>query len=224
MEFAVRDNPEYGPEYRLYLPLYNGVKSVEIGIPKDKTISKGISGGRRRPIVFYGTSITQGGCVSRPGMASTAIIGRHLDFPVINLGFSGSGKMEPEVADLLAELDPEVYVIDCMWNMYPELVFERAEPLVRKLRRAHSRTPILLAEGSNFMNVFPTENGRALRKVYENLKKEGDARIYFLSGKGMLGRDFEGTVDGCHHSDLGMMRQSEVFIKALNRILRELKK
>ena len=127
----------------LYLPLYNGVKSVEIGIPKGRTISTPDAGRfeRRKPIVFYGTSITQGGCASRPGMAATAIVGRQLDTPVINLGFSGSGKMEPEMADLLAELDPSVYVLDCLWNMTPELVSTRVEPFVKKLRQAHPTRP-----------------------------------------------------------------------------------
>ena len=109
-----------GPrEYLLYLPLYNGVSSVEIGIPKDRQIAKAEPRPEalRKPIVFYGTSITQGGCASRPGMVHTAILGRQLNRPVINLGFSGNGKMEPELADLLAELDPAVYVLDCLPNM-----------------------------------------------------------------------------------------------------------
>jgi hypothetical protein len=108
-----------GVECLLYLPLYNGVKSIEIGIHKDKAISKPIPSPEKqnRPIVFYGTSITQGGCASRPGMACTALVRRQLDMPVINLGFSGNGKMEAEMADLLAELDPAVYVLDCLWNM-----------------------------------------------------------------------------------------------------------
>lgn len=211
-----------GGEYVLYLPLYNGVQSVELGVPKDKALSKSAppSGKSHKPIVFYGTSITQGGCVSRPGMAATSIVGRELDVPVINLGFSGSGKMEPEMSDLLAELDPSVYVLDCIWNMTPDMVTARVEPFVRKLRSVHPDTPILLAEDSSFKNTTPTEKGRLLRVVYENLKKAGVKNIHFLSNADMLGRDSEGTVDGCHPNDLGMMRQAEVFTKALRPILR----
>ena len=121
-----------GEQYLVYLPLYDGVKSVAIGIPKGRKIAAAYPE-ERKPIVIYGTSITQGGCASRPGMAWTSIVGRRLDTPVVNLGFSGSGKMEPAMADLLAELDPSVYVLDCIWNMSPEQVSERVVPFVEKL-------------------------------------------------------------------------------------------
>src|SRR5262249_28093654 len=104
-------------ELLLYLPLYNGVSSVEIGLPKAAKLSKAALPAYRKPIVFYGTSITQGGCASRPGMVHTAILGRRLDWPVINLGFSGNGKMEVELAHLLAEIDAGAYVLDCLPNL-----------------------------------------------------------------------------------------------------------
>lgn len=207
-----------GAECMLYLPLYNGVKSVAIGVPKDKTLSKPADPSSKS-IVFYGTSITQGGCASRPGMACTAIVGRVLDVPIINLGFSGNGKMEPEMADLLAELDPAVYVLDCLWNMRPEEVSERVAPFVRKLRDARPDTPILLAEDSSVSNTTPTEKGAILRRIYEDLKAEGVPNLHFLSNRDMLGTDGDGTVDGCHPNDVGMLRQATVFCKALSDIL-----
>ena len=210
-----------GREHLLYLPLYNGVKSIAIGVPKDKTIStpKQAQGKPLKPVLFYGTSITQGGCASRPGMAATAIVGRELDRPVINLGFSGSGKMEPEMADLLVELDPAVFVLDCLWNMTPEMVTERVEPFVRKLRTTHPATPILLAEDSSFCNSTPTGKGTLLRKAFDKLTQDGIKDLYFLPNTAMLGDDCEGTVDGCHPNDLGMMRQAAVFTKALRPLL-----
>jgi len=208
-----------GQECLLYLPLYNGVKSLEIGIPQDKAISSSARTGVK-PLVFYGTSITQGACASRPGMACTAIVGRQLDMPVINLGFSGSGKMELEVADLLAELDPSVYILDCLWNMTPEMVETRVGPFVKRLRAARPETPILLVEDSNFQNVTPTEKGRVLRDWFDKLKRQGFTQLCFLSNENMLGTDFEGTIEGCHHNDLGMMRQAEAFVKALTPLLR----
>ena len=99
-------------------------------------------------------------------MAFTAIVGRQLDVAVINLGFSGSGKMEPAMADLLAELDPSVYVLDCVWNMSPEEVSVRVEPFVKRLRLARPNTPIVLAEDSSVQNICPTEKGRLLRAIY----------------------------------------------------------
>ena len=210
-----------GTECMLYLPLYNGVESIQIGVPKDKALSKPAEspGQQNKPIVFYGTSITQGGCASRPGMACTAIVRRQLDVPIINLGFSGNGKMEPEMADLLAELDPAVYVLDCLWNMHPAEVSERVGPFVRKLRAARPGTPILLVEDSSVSNTTPTEKGTILRRIYEDLKAEGITNLHFLSNRDMLGTDGDGTVDGCHPNDVGMMRQATVFSQSLATIL-----
>jgi lysophospholipase L1-like esterase len=207
-------------EYLLYLPLYNGVTKVEIGIPVGKTISRVRFAETVKPVVFYGTSITQGGCASRPGLAATAITGRKLDLPVLNLGFSGSGKMEPALADLLGELDASVYVIDCNWNMTAALIKERTAPFVKKLREARPDTPILLVEDSNFRDTSPTFNGKVLREEYDALVNNGVKGLYFLNSKGMIGTDWEGTVDGCHPNDLGMMRQADTFVAALTPLLK----
>ncbi len=210
-----------GAECMLYLPLYNGVESLQIGVPKDKALSipVGSSGKQNKPIVFYGTSITQGGCASRPGMACTAIVRRQLDVPVINLGFSGNGKMEPEMADLLAELDPTVYVLDCLWNMSSTEVSERIGPFVKTLRRARPGTPILLVEDSSVSNTTPTEKGAILRRIYDDLRTDGITNLHFLSNRDMLGTDGDGTVDGCHPNDHGMMRQAIEFRRSLAAIL-----
>jgi hypothetical protein len=215
--------PPAGQSCLLYLPLYNGVTSVEIGVPQGSTFAGAdpAASKRRKPIVVYGTSITQGGCASRPGTAFPAIVGRKLDTPVINLGFSGSGRMEPEMAELLAELDPSAYVLDCLWNMSPDLVSTRIEPFVRLLRAVRPNTPILLAEDCSVHNVCPTEKGILLRKVQQKLTAEGVKNLYFLANEGMLGDDTEGTVDGCHPNDLGMMRQAEVFARALSPLLKK---
>ncbi len=213
-------------EYMVYFPLYNGVSSVAIGIGKSARIAKAVS--RSRPIVFYGTSITQGGCASRPGMVHTAMVGRRLDRPVINLGFSGNGKMEAELADLLAELDPAVYVLDCLPNMSPGEVATRIEPFVRTLRKARPATPILLVEDRSYANSFLLPGHRkrnldsraALRTAYENLSREGIENLHYLEGEHLLGDDGEGTVDGSHPTDLGFFRQARAFLEALEPILK----
>ncbi|OGB68203.1 MAG: hypothetical protein A2Y94_01660 [Caldithrix sp. RBG_13_44_9] len=209
-------------EYVLYLPLYNGVKRLEIGIPKATKLSRLDRPSVSRAMVVYGTSITQGACASRPGMAATSIVGRELDVPVINLGFSGSGKMEKELAELLSELDPAIYVLDCLWNMSPEWVSERVEPFINTLGEARPTTPILLVEDSNFKNI-PSEKGDILREIYTKLKAQGDENLYLLSNTGMLGEDADGTVDGCHPNDLGMARQASAFIECLEPILKKQK-
>jgi len=217
-------------EYLLYLPLYNGISFVELGFPRAAAWRKpGPWGsGQRKPIVFYGTSILQGGCASRPGMVHSAILGRRFNWPTINLGFSGNGKMEPALADLLSELDPAVYVLDCLPNMTAKEVTERVEPFVHRLRQAHARTPILLVEDRTYANAFLLGNRRqhnessraALQNAYRHLKRAGIKDLYYLKGENLLGADGEATVDGSHPTDLGFTRQADAFAKVLGRLLR----
>lgn len=220
-------------EYMLYFPLYNGVESVEIGVPKNASIWKATP--RRsglKPIVFYGTSITQGGCASRPGMVHTGILGRWLDAPVINLGFSGNGRMEAEVATLMAELDVSVFVIDCLPNISAGDVTSRTEPLVKILRKSHPETPIVLVEDRSYTDSFLLKSKRdrnvtsraSLKASFDRLVKAGDANLYYIKGEDLIGDDGEGTVDSSHPTDLGFLRQSEAFAKVLRPILESQKK
>jgi lysophospholipase L1-like esterase len=221
--------PAGDKEFMLYFPLYNGVTSVEIGLSKDSRLNKAPAypPGHDRPIVFYGTSITQGGCASRPGMVHTAILQRRLDCSVINLGFSGNGKMEPEVTDLLAEIDAAVYVIDCLPNMDGKAVSERTEPLVRQLRAARPLTPILLVEDREFADAWVAasrkqrneENRKELWAAYQRLLASGVGGLHYLPGSRLLGEDREDTVDGSHPTDLGFMRQADAFEPALRTLL-----
>ncbi len=217
-------------EYMVYLPLYNGVTSVEIGIAKDKILAKGATyPADRKPIVFYGTSITQGGCASRTGMVHTAILGRRLGYPVVNLGFSGNGRMEEEVVKLIAEIDASVYVIDCLPNMSAKEVATNTEPLVKLLRAKRPMTPILLVEDRIYDNahLLPGPKQRnlssqaALKSIYEGLEKTGVKGLHYLPGANLLGDDNEGTVDASHPTDLGFLRHADVFEKALRPILKQ---
>jgi hypothetical protein len=221
--------PEGSREYLLYLPLYNGVSSVEVGIEPKASLAKGDAWAKgTKPIVFYGTSITQGGCASRPGMVHTAILQRRLNRPVINLGFSGSGRMEPAMATLFAELDPAVYVLDCLPNMGAAEVTERVEPFVKTLRAAHADTPILLVEDRSYTDSYLVASKRernaysraALKKAYENLTTAGVKGLTYLPGEHLLGDDNEGTVDSSHPTDLGFVRQADAFETALREILK----
>ncbi|MFC1606774.1 SGNH/GDSL hydrolase family protein [Candidatus Latescibacterota bacterium] len=221
--------PEGIREYMIYLPLYNGVTSVEIAIPKNTTLRKAgdWGDGDRKPLIFYGTSITQGACASRPGMVHTSILGRRLNRPVINLGFSGNGRLEPELAHLMAELDPAVFVLDCLPNLVADQVAERTEPFVRILRESHPTTPILLVEGRTYPNSFlvpatkkrNTDNWKEYREAYDRLKLGGDDNIFYLEGDTLLLNDSEGTVDNSHPNDYGFMHHADAFMKVLEPIL-----
>jgi lysophospholipase L1-like esterase len=212
--------------YTVYLPLYNGTESLEIGVDP-KASFEPVAPRKEKPIVFYGTSILHGACASRPGMAFPAILGRRFNRPTINLGFSGNGRMEPEVGALLAELDPCLYAIDCLPNMTPEQVAERSEPLVRQLRKSRPETPILLAEDRSFTASPFLKGSRdghaarraALRKTYDALVAGGAKGLGYLEGEALLGDDGEGATDGSHPNDLGMVRYADAYEKELKKLL-----
>lgn len=212
-------------EYALYLPLYNGVDSLSIGVEPDAEF-KGLAP-RDKPIVFYGTSITHGACASRPGMVHTAILGRWFDRPVVNLGFSGNGRMDEAVGEYMKQIDAAAYVIDCLPNMQPAQVAAKCVPLVKQLRAAHPDTPIVLVEDRRNTNdwilparhEFHTENHAALKAAYEQLKNEGVEHLSYIEGDHLYGADGEGATDGSHANDLGFMRQAEVFEPVLRAAL-----
>ncbi len=217
-------------EYLLYLPLYNGVESVEVGVPAEQTIvdAPDYPADRMQPIVFYGTSITHGASASRPGTVHTAFLQRWLDRPVINLGFSGNGRMEPEVGQFLVELQPAVFVIDCCPNLNGKETAERTQPLVAQLRAAHPAVPILLVEDRRYTDAWvnPAKGARndgnhvALKKAYDELIAAGDKNLYYLTGDELLGDDNEGAVDSSHPTDLGFYRQAKAFEAALRPLLK----
>ncbi len=216
-------------DYLLYLPLYNGVSSVEIGIPKDRSLwaAPPRPQGHQKPIVFYGTSITHGASASRPGMTHPAILGRRFDRPIVNLGFSGNGRMEPEVVKFISEIDAAVYVIDCLPNITAAVIEANTKPCIAILRKAHPQTPILLVEDRSYADSFLVTSKRqrnltsrrALRTIYDELKAAGDENLYYLEGEKLLGDDNEGTVDSSHPTDLGFMRQASAFAEVLRPIL-----
>lgn len=203
-------------EYLLFLPLYQNLTDLKVGI--DPTARIAVPDPRpTRPIVFYGTSITQGGCASRTGMCHPAIIGRWLEHEVINLGFSGAGKMEPELADLLCELDPCLYVLDCLPNMTDEMVAERVVPFVLKLRECRPDTPILLTE--HLLHPPWQDRNALLFKAAEELSAKGVKSLYYLTSDHLLSGMENGTVDGVHPTDLGYFRMAEGFTPVIEMIL-----
>ena len=213
-------------EYLLYLPLYNGVESLEIGVPKDAAFVPQPPR-KDKPIVFYGTSICQGGCASRPGMLYTSILGRRLDRPVINLGFSGNGTMDASMGELMGEIDAAVYVIDCLPNMPANQVAERTEPLVRQLRKARPDAAIVLVEDRTYDFAFLHKDARdrhatsraALKAAYDKLVADGVKGLSYVPGDTLLGADGESTVDGSHPNDLGMMRMADALTPVLKSVL-----
>jgi calcineurin-like phosphoesterase family protein len=175
----------------IYLPLYNGLSDFAVGVAKGKKIEPlpVRASGVTKPVVFYGSSITHGACASRPGMAFTAIAGRKGDFPVVNLGFSGSAHLEPEVCDMLADIDASCYVIDPLGNVLhaPGQLEARYEKFVRRLHAARPGVPIILAPPGGGAVGRPSPGVAKAHAVFEKLKKESSAEwsrlLQKLNGK-----------------------------------------
>ena len=209
-------------ECLLYLPAYNGVKSLEISVPAGTRLEKALPRpeAKRKPVVVYGTSIVQGGCASRPGMVWSAILGRMLDRPVINLGFSSSGNMESPVGEVLAEIDAAAFVIDCTWNMSddPSLYRDCVPKLVRSIREKRPAAPIIFVGQSEMRpNAHPTKFTDGQEAAVKELVAEGAQNLITVPGMELIGADGEGTVDGVHLSDVGMLRQARVLFQVVNK-------
>ncbi|MDH5380465.1 MAG: SGNH/GDSL hydrolase family protein [Cyclobacteriaceae bacterium] len=211
-------------EFKIFLPLYDGVTFLEVGVDKKSTFTKPTPN-TKKPIVFYGTSITQGGCASRPGMAHTNIISRKLDRNCINFGFSGNGRMEEPITELISTIDAEVFIIECLQNMKADMVRERVLPTVKILRKQHPNTPIIFVETTIYENAFLNktldnelkEKNVILKNELDKAKKAGFKNIYLISALYATGEDHEGTVDGVHFTDLGFIRYADYLMKELKK-------
>ena len=217
-EFELIKNmtPEFR-EYKLFLPLYDGVTKLEVGIDPTASIEKA-SPSSVKPIVFYGTSITQGGCASRPGMAHTSIISRRLDVECINYGFSGNGRMETPIVELISEISASFYVIECLQNMDSDQVKQRVRPLVETIRKKHPLTPIVLVENMMYKMAFLDQTlqdeliqeNLTLKNEFDKILKSGDQNIFYVKDNLL---DDEGAVDGVHFTDLGFLRYADYLLK-----------
>ncbi len=218
-------------EYMLFLSLYDGVAALSIGVDSLARIAAPAVDlpVRQKPILFYGTSILQGGCASRPGMAHTNILQRWLNRECINLGFSGNGQLDLEIAEVIADVDAALFVLDFVPNATVQQMEERAEKFYDIIRSRHPDTPILFVEDPLFPHArFDQRMAReiadknaTINDFFRSLKDKGEQHIYFLSSEDMLGHDGEATVDGIHMTDLGFMRYAQLLMKCFreNRLL-----
>jgi len=219
-------------KFRLYLPLYNTPKWLKIGVASNADF-KVEEANEKAPLIFYGTSIMQGASASRPGMAWLNILGRKLDQPLTNLGFSGNGRLEAPLIDLINQIDAKVFVLDCQPNLtdknvYPaEEIEKRITSSVQSLKTNHPKTPILLVEHSSGLpqvNLDTALKGRyiwtsrVLNNAYQKLKKSGVKDLYILTAK-EIGFTDDSTIDGTHPNDIGMMQYADAYEKTIRRIL-----
>ena len=218
-------------EYMIYLPLYDGVNWMEIGVDSASVIQKPILNNPRKEkkVVFYGTSILQGGCATRTGMVATSMIQRDLNIECVNLGFSGEGKMDNYMALAMAQIpDVTAYVLDPIPNCTKDMCEKLTYGFVNTIRKLRPGVPIIMVEGpmysytkyDRFTKNYLAEKNNAWRANYEKLKAENPDNLYYVSCEGLSGYDNEGTVDGIHFTDLGFRAYAEKLGKMLKDIVK----
>ncbi len=217
-------------EYVIYFPLYDGIEDFSVKVDSGAVITKGspevINANRR--IVAYGTSILQGGCASRTGMAATNIIGRELNCEVVNLGFSGEGKQDTYVARAMATIpDVDVFLLDPVPNCTEMMCDTLTYNFVKTLRALRPDVPIVMLEGpiypyaryDSFFGKYLPKKNDAFRRNYERLKAENPNNLYYVTSEGLDGPEDDGTVDGIHLTDLGFLHYANKMIPILRPLL-----
>jgi len=190
-------------DYTLYLPLYNGVNSLEIGTSPDAKFETPAPHKIKKPIVFYGSSITQGAAATRTSTNYCALLARKFDAPLVNLGFSGNAKGETKMAELIASLDMSAFIYDYDHNAPNAAHLKKThEPFFKIIRAAHPKLPVVMI--SRFYGATD-ERTNAIKQTYLNAVKSGDKNVYFIDGRDLVKEVDPSylTVDGTHPNDLG---------------------
>ncbi len=217
-------------EYMIYFPLYGGVYELFVKVDSAATITSGRLDliDNKTKIIAYGTSILQGGCASRTGMAATNIISRELNCEVVNLGFSGEGKMDQCMARAMAQIeDADLFLIDPVPNCTEMMCDTLTYDFINILRKAHPDVPIVMLEGplypyyryDSFFNKYLPAKNAAFRRNYERLIAENSKNLYYVTAEGLDGPEDDGTVDGIHLTDLGFRHYANKLIPILRKYL-----
>lgn len=215
-------------ECLLYLPLYDAVDNVKIGIERKAGISAGTDPFSKR-ILVYGSSIVMGASASRPGLAYPARMTRATGLHFLNLGLSGSAKMEKETANMIGAIDADAYVLDCVPNSSAAQIKERTQYLVTNIRQSHPGVPIVIMqsivrEGGTWDQTIAKRvavQNDAIEEQYNILVKKGIEDLYFIRGQQLLGTDHEGSVDGTHPNDLGFDRMIQKLLPQFLQIFKQ---
>lgn len=198
------------------MPLYYCVSELYVGVKEGSIVERAPDYSITRPIVYYGSSITQGGCASRPGNSYQGFLSRWLDADHVNLGFSGSACGEMEMASYIATLDMSAFVLDYDFNT-PSLehLVATHEPFFKRIREAQPDLPIIIMTRP-FKQKCPDARVDVIRKTYENAKQAGDENVYFIHGAELYRIcGGEGTVDGTHPTDFGFYSMAKTVYEVL---------
>ena len=211
-------------DFVLWLPLYGSVKSLSIGLDEGAKILPPRKRSVDAPVVFYGSSVTQGGCASRTGNAYTTMLCRAVDAPQVNLGFSGNAKGEIPLAKAIASLDMSVFVYDYDFNApNAEHLAKTHEPFFLEIRKANPDLPVIMLTSCTYRRK---DRRDIIKRTYENALKRGDKNVYFIDGEEFFGGepDEYATVDNCHPNDLGFYLMYKRILPVLKEALDSRKK
>ena len=221
-ESVVRFTDNKEREITINFPLYSEVSELYIGLDENAILKKAPGYKHKKPIVYYGSSITQGGCASRPGNAYESHISRALQTDYINLGFSGSAKAEDEIANYIKDLDMSVFVFDYDHNApSPEHLENTHQKMFQAIRKQNPELPIVFLSRPCYHRTAVVQRRLAIiRKTYDDAIAAGDQNVYLIDGPTLMQfAKNNGTVDGCHPNDLGFHSMAKVLIRQLRKIL-----
>lgn len=210
-------------DWTVYMPLYGSASKIEIGIAPGAKLEPPTPHAVTKPILFYGSSITQGGCASRPGNNYTTMLCRAVDAPQINLGFSGCAKGEPAVAEAIASLDLAAFVMDYDHNAPTiEHLKDTHEKFFKIIREKNPNLPVIIMSKCDFWGSKSDRERRdIIKQTYDNAVKAGDKKVWFIDGETLFDKEDRDacTVDRCHPNDLGFYRMFKVALPVLENAL-----
>lgn len=222
----VRELPDSDlKEVTLHLPLYSGIEKLLIGLEAEATLEQPSPYDYDKPVLFYGSSITQGACASHPGMGYFHMLGRALNIEVINMGFSGAALGEPIMAELISKIPLAAFVFDYDHNAPDAEHLSRThEPFFETVRAAQPTLPILLISRADTADAPEQIDARraVIRRTYENAVARGDKNVYFIDGQTIYGDHIgDCTVDALHPNDIGFRRMADAILPVLKTALGE---
>ncbi len=221
-ESVIRFNSSKQREITINFPLYSGVSALYIGLDERAALKKSPGYKHKKPIVYYGSSITQGGCASRPGNAYESMISRALQTDYVNLGFSGSALAEDEIAQYIKDLDMSVFVYDYDYNApTAEHLEQTHQRMFLTIRESNHDLPIVILSRPKYkLTEVEKQRLAVIRKTYTDAVAAGDRNVYFIDGPTLMKyAKNDGTVDGCHPNDLGFYSMAKVLIPVLRKLL-----
>ena len=215
-------------DYILYMPLYNEVRNLKIGLDGDAVVKSGKKYRDIKPVLYYGSSITQGGCASRPDTCYEAVISKWSNVDYINLGFSGNGKAEQTIADYLSDIECSVFVCDYDYNAPDAEYLEKTHyNLYETFRKKQKSTPIIFVSRPNpeydtyFEKAETDKRFMIIEKTYLTAKEKGDQNVYLINGYDLYGNEDRElcSVDSCHPTDRGFYLMAEKVYSVLKNLI-----